>query len=174
MEPGKVVAFGSTTDAALDVWIGNHEKWPDGRALPLYRLLLEERARRADARQSLKTDRSIEHLKAFAIAGRCTTYGALAAASGVAWSKARQRMNGASGHLERVLDICHARGLPLLTAICVNRDGVETAQLSDDARRGFAAGARRIGATVEDERAFHRDCVEACWAWGRRQPTAGP
>ena len=159
--------LGSKTDTEIEQWIINHERRPNGRARPLYGLLLEERARRSDGKQLLKLDRSLDHLKQAARAGRCTTYGALAAASDVEWSRARQQMNGASGHLERLLDVCHARELPLLTAICVNQEGLETAELGEDALRGFVAGAERLGLRVEDPREFHRKCVEACWAWGR-------
>ena len=158
--------LGSRSDVEIEQWIANHEKAPKGRERPLYAQLLEERARRADAKQLLKLDRSLDHLKDVAIAGRCTSYGELAAASGVDWSKARYQMNGTAGHLERLLDVCHARRLPLLTAICVNREGMETAELSEEALKGFIAGAERLGLKVEDARAFHRQSVEICWAWG--------
>jgi hypothetical protein len=32
----------------------------------------------------------------------------------VEWSQARHRMSGANGHLDLLLDVCHARGLPIL------------------------------------------------------------
>lgn len=59
--------------------------------------------------------------------GRENTYGDLAKANDVPWSAARHAMNGAGGHLDRLLDICHARGLPLFTAICVNQEGLTAA-----------------------------------------------
>jgi hypothetical protein len=65
-----------------------------------------------------------------------------------------------------LLDICHVRGLPLLTAICVNQRGAADGELSDEARKGVANGARRLGISVADPLAFHRDCWDACWAWG--------
>lgn len=78
-------------------------------------------------------------------------------------------MNGANGHLDRLLDLCHARGLPLLTAICVNLTGVSTGELGDDALVGFATGARRLGWPVTNPRALHHRCRDECWAWGKTQ-----
>jgi len=157
------------TDAELNQWIANHERIPGGAAKPLYLKLLEERARRSQATQKLNLERSLDHLKASAIGQVCTTYGDLAAASAVDWSQARHQMNGPSGHLDRLLDLCHARGLPMLPAICVNQANVKTGELGDDALAGFVAGARRLGLLVADERDFHRQKRDECWSWGRRQ-----
>ena len=154
------------TDKELDQWIANHEA-KRATAQPLYHQLLEERVQRAQLKQKLNHERSLEHLKQAAIRQSCTTYGELAAASGVEWSQARHQMNGASGHLDRLFDLCHARKLPPLTAICVNQAGVATGELGDDALAGFVAAARRFGFQIMDERAFHHQCREQCWKWGR-------
>ena len=157
------------TDKELDQWIANHERAAGGTARPLYHQLLEERARRSQAKHTLNLERSLGHLKQAAVRQICTTYGDLAIASGVEWSQARHQMNGATGHLDRLLDLCHARSLPLLTAICVNQAGVSTGELGEDALDGFAAAARRLGFLVTDERAFHHQCRDECWSWGREQ-----
>jgi hypothetical protein len=156
------------TDREIELWILNHEEKGEARA-PLYLLLLEERLRRAQATQKLSFEHSLEHLKRAAIDQRCTTYGALAAASGVEWSKARHQMNNTNGHLDRLLDICHLRSLPLLTAICVNQGGVADGELGEEALAGFANGARRLGISVSDPLAFHYASRDACWTWGREQ-----
>lgn len=156
------------TDNEIEVWIRNHEA-KGGTSAPLYAQLLEERARRSQAKQRLNFDRSLDHLKQAAVAQICTTYGALAAASGVDWSQARHQMNGPTGHLDRLLDICHARSLPLLTAICVNQGNVADGELGADALAGFVAGAKRLGISVGDARIFHHESRERCWQWGRGQ-----
>jgi hypothetical protein len=156
-------------DKELDQWIINHEREPGGTAKPRYLQLLEERARRTQAKQQLDFGRSLEHLKQTAIRQVCTTYGDLSKASGLEWSKARYQMNGSGGHLERLLELCHARGLPLLTAICVNQSSVLECELGEDALAGFAAGARRLGRDFTDNVAFHHKCREKCWEWGREQ-----
>ncbi len=161
--------FSKMTDAQVNQMIANHERRPGGRELPKYLMLLEERACRAQLTQKLNLEKSMEQLRAAARCGVCITYGDLAKASSVAWSQARHQMNGANGHLDRLLDLCHARGLPLLTAICVNQAGVSTGELGEDALAGFATGARRLGLLVTEPRAFHHKCRDECWAWGKTQ-----
>jgi hypothetical protein len=156
------------TDAEIAQWILNHEE-KRATGAPLYLGLLEERARRAQASNNLQIDKSLARLMEAARQSGCTTYGALAAASDVEWSKARRAMSGAGGHLDRLLDVCHARGLPLLTALCVNQGGVAACELEPDALKGFCTGARRLGFSFADDRAFHHDQRSACWEWGRSQ-----
>ena len=154
------------TDSEIENWIKNHEA-KGATSIPFYRQLLEERVRRAQAKQKLNFDRSLAHLKKSVIDQKCTTYGELAAASGVEWSQARHQMNGSNGHLDRLLDICHARELPLLTAICVNQGNVRDGELEEDALAGFVAAARRLGLSVGDPRVFHHESRDLCWKWGR-------
>lgn len=160
------------SDREIDQWITNHEH-KNATSAPLYRSLLEERVKRIQSKHALDFELSLTHLQHTAIEQRCTTYGQLAAASGVTWSQARHQMNGTNGHLDRLLDICHARGLPLLTAICVNQSGVADGELGDTALAGFVNGARRLGISVDDLSAFHHKCRDECWAWGREQRAIG-
>jgi hypothetical protein len=156
------------TDGEIDQWIHNHEQKAATRA-PLYLELLEERARRSQGKGHLNIDKSLELLTQAAIEQRCVTYGDLAKASNIEWSLARHRMNGANGHLDRLLDVCHVRGMPMLPAICVNESGRGTGELEPTALRGFATGARRLGFHFADELAFHRHAREECWHWGRER-----
>lgn len=160
--------FSSKTDSEIDQWIVNFEKRGQANAA-LYYELLEERGRRSSKRPGLDLEKSLSALKQAAISGICITYGDLAKASGVDWSKARHQMNGKHGHLDRLLEICHARQLPLLTAICVNQSGLQHGELEKNALSGFAEGSRRIGRSFADELTFHHACREECWAWGRMQ-----
>ncbi len=155
----------------IDTWIRHHEEQEQTTA-PLYLALLEERIRRARTQHKLDFDKSLDQLKQAAIEQRCTTYGALAAASGVEWSQARHQMNGLNGHLDRLLDLCVVQKLPLLTAICVNQGNVETGELGEDALKGFITGARRVGMKVYDALEFHHACREECWQWGRENANA--
>ncbi len=169
---GKSMDLSTKTDEQINQMIANHERALGGRDLPKYPILLEERARRAQLHQKLILEKSMEQLKDAARGGVCITYGDLAKASGVDWSQARHQMNGSNGHLDRLLDLCHARGLPLLTAICVNQASVSTCELGDGALAGFTTGARRLGLLVADPRAFHHRCRDECWAWGKTQVNA--
>ncbi|MER9132747.1 hypothetical protein [Mesorhizobium sp. M0768] len=156
------------TDTEINQWIHNHEQ-KGATSAQLYLQLLEERARRSQGKGHLSIDISLELLVQAAIEQRCVTYGDLAKASKVEWGQARHRMSGANGHLDRLLDVCHARGLPMLPAICVNESGRGTGELEASALGGFAAGARRVGFAVEDELSFHRQTRDACWQWGKEQ-----
>ena len=156
------------TDAEIDQWIYNHERKAETRA-PLYLELLEERVRRTQRKGHLSIDKSLELLTQAAIEQRCVTYGDLAKASNIEWIQARHRMNGVNGHLDRLLDVCHARGMPMLPAICVNESGRATGELEPSALRGFVTGARRLGFLLSDELAFHHQAREECWRWGQER-----
>ena len=163
--------FATKTDDEIDVWIKNHEEKHQTHT-DLYHALLEERSRRRS--KLLNIEESLQHLMASARRCAFTTYGDLAGASGVAWEKARHAMNGAGGHLDALLDVCHARGLPLLTAICVNQKGVLDGTLEPSALEGFAKGAQRLGYPVTDSLAFLRGCQTDCFKWGQDSRAAAP
>lgn len=158
--------FSAKSDAQIDQWIKNHEL-KKATNLPLYAELLEERAKRGQEKSSLNVNKSIALLRTAATQQRCVSYGDLAKESGVDWNKARHRMNGPAGHLDQLLDVCHARRLPMLPALCVNQSGLKTGELEDNALKGFADGARRLGFAVHDERHFHHERRDECWAWGK-------
>ena len=155
----------------IESWITNHEK-KGATGTDQYKALLEERARRNST--GLNADKSLLHLIETARQTKFTTYGDVAKASGVSWNVARHAMNGEGGHLDNLLDICHARGMPLLTALCVNQQSVDTGELSDDSMKGFIKGARRLGYAVTDERAFLRECQQASFLWAKGQENVGP
>lgn len=152
------------TDDEIESWIRNHEK-KRATASDLYKALLEERARRSAT--GLKIEVSLAHLISTAKRGAFTTYGDLAKANGVPWNVARHAMNGEGGHLDSLLDVCHARGVPLLTALCVNQQSVHSGELSVDSLRGFIKGAKRLGHQVVDEQAFLRESQQASFLWAK-------
>lgn len=156
------------TDAQLNALIKNHED-KNARDRPIYPLLLEERARRTQAKSHLDFNRSIALLRDAAVNQVCVSYGQIAEASGVEWRIARHQMNGPNGHLDRLLELCYSRGLPMLPAICVNKANLQTGELDPSALAGFTDGARRLGYSISDALAFHRERQEDCWTWGREQ-----
>jgi hypothetical protein len=168
-----MVDFSKETDQNIANLLENYTRaklFDDGR----YRSLLEEKAKRDSKKHGLSVEVSLEFLKGAAEKGFCVSYSDLARANNVSWSVARPRFNGPHGHLDRLLEVCHARHLPLLTAICVNKDNVVSGELDATALSGFAAGARRVGYSVVDERAFHEKCRDDCWEWGRRRRAENP
>ena len=84
------------------------------------------------------------------------------------------RRHGANGHLDNLIDICRARGVPLLTAICVNQRSVETGELTKESLVRFIKAAQRLGYTVSDEQAFLQKCQQECFEWmGQRRRDRG-
>jgi len=163
--------FGGKEDAQIESWARKFEenKLTDD---PRYSELVRERTRRRQTRQKLDFGTSLEHLKRAAIAREFTSYGQLAAASGVDWKNARHQINGAHGHLDTLLDICHTEGLPLLTAICVNQQNLHSGKLSEDALEGFVEGAKRLGISLTSAESFHEECVRKCFEWGENNKRA--
>jgi hypothetical protein len=151
------------TDQEIKTSIENHERVSETTS-PRYCELVEEHAQRLG--KGLREAVSLAHLKQAAKQKHFTTYGALAEENGVPWAQARRRMDGAHGHLDDLLSVCHARGLPLLTALCVNKEGLADGSLSEVALSGFIKGAQRLGYKVTDESAFLRQCQDQCFAWG--------
>lgn len=154
----------SKTDKEIDNWIARHE---ENRRTDdsLYRLLIEERNRRHGQGLNLKS--SISFLIGSARDRRFVSYGDLADASNVAWSKARHRMNGAHGHLQDILCYCHARKWPLLTAIVVHKRYRETGDMDDFTLDGFVEGAERLGFVVLDRKQFLKEHQETCFNWAK-------
>lgn len=152
--------------ARIAIWIENLRRGGN-TGVPLFQKLLERQAELTG--KGLNVERSIAHLSAAARNGKFTTYGEVATASEVPWNLARYAMNGAGGHLDQLLDICHVRGLPMLTSICVNQANVTSGDLGPESLAGFIAGVRRLGFKVLDSEA--KGFLEAkqleCFEWGR-------
>ena len=97
---------------------------------------------------------------------RFTTYGDLAAASGIEWSKARHRL---SQQLGQLVKISHARGWPMLSAIVVRQGDAKTGALDGESLKGFLAAADMVGIKVDDPEAFYRGSISLtrsirCWS----------
>jgi hypothetical protein len=166
--------FAGKTTAELETLIANYRRLGQERS-QTYVALLAERERRVVDKDQLLVDRSLELLKQAARQKIYVTYGDLAKASQQKWSNTiRARMSGPNGHLDRLLDICHSQGLPLLTALCVNENGRGTGLLDPPARAGFINGARRLGRLVTNEDEFYKTCQRECFVWGLNHPEATP
>lgn len=155
--------FSTKTNDEIDNWIKNHERQRETDS-PLYRELIEERSRRHG--KGLRLDVSIDFLRQVARDKRFVGYGELAEANGVEWSQARYRMNGNHGHLEDILAYCNSHGLPLLTAIVVNKENLQTGAMEESTLKGFVDGCRWLGLSVTDGEKFLRQCQQECFEWG--------
>ncbi len=157
--------FASKSDDEIDNWIRNHEDKGQTQT-DLYRALIEERNRRHGHGLTIK--KSMAVLVAAAKRRQFVSYGELAEANGVSWTKARYRMNGKHGHLDDLLAHCHSKGLPLLTAIVVQKGKLATGEMDQFTLDGFVEGVQRIGVLVTDATTFletsQRECFDFDWS----------
>ncbi|MCO6417730.1 hypothetical protein JYK14_16395 [Siccirubricoccus sp. KC 17139] len=104
----------------------------------------EERALQPN-RGTLDLARSLAAIRQAAEARRFLSYGDVAAASGLAWSVARRRMD------PHLFDLCRrgtARGWPLLPAIVVDKRSVPHGAMRGRPLIGFARAAERCGRVI--------------------------
>jgi 5-methylcytosine-specific restriction protein B len=95
------------------------------------------------------------------------TYGDIAKAQNLEWSKVRYAMNS---HLETLLGMSAANDWPLLTAIVVNQGGLQSGSMVDSAMEGFVAAAKRYGRSVKSPTDFVRAEQEATFKWAQNAP----
>lgn len=99
------------------------------------------------------------------------TYGDIAKAQNLEWSKVRYAMNS---HLETLLGISAANDWPLVTAIVVNQGGLQSGSMVDSAMEGFIAAAKRYGRAVTSPADFVRVEQEATFKWAQNAPANLP
>jgi hypothetical protein len=128
---------------------------------PLYSAAKSELARRLSGQLNVLT--TLEHLRACARKKMFTTYGAVAEANGLEWRVARRPM---PNHLLQILEECHGRGWPLLSALCVNATEVKTGELSGPSLDGFISGVERVVKTkIDSPRMFLKRTQRECFDW---------
>jgi hypothetical protein len=150
---------GSLSEERLENLIKNHRRLGKTEE-PLYREALAEHARRQGKGLDFKTTISV--IGQAAREGRYISYGQVAEASGANWNKVHFAMGP---HLDSLLEYCHLTGLPLLTAIVVNQQNLDTGKLEPDSLKGFIAGVKKLGITVVDQQKFLEDQQRRIFEW---------
>ncbi|MER8691914.1 hypothetical protein NKI77_18130 [Mesorhizobium opportunistum] len=97
-----------------------------------------------------------------AAAGRFLPYKQIADESGADWSKVHWQMGG---HLTRLCEYAHRRGWPLISAIVVNGENVESGSLRPESLAGFVSVARELGLSVLEPDEFLRDEQQRVFRW---------
>jgi 5-methylcytosine-specific restriction enzyme B len=115
----------------------------------------------------LDLERTYSTIRNAAGQDRFVSYGDLAAANDVPWNNARRPM---PRHLEQLVVIAKERGWPMLSAIVVNKEDIETGKLDGSAREGFLSVARNIGIKVGDPEQFVKDQQQEVFAWAKNAP----
>lgn len=112
-------------------------------------------------------ERTYAAIRDAARARRFISYADLARANGAEWSKVRRLIPQMLG---RLMILAHVRAWPMLSAIVVNKESVETGTLEGPAREGFLAAARMVGIDPGDPETFVRDQQLRVFEWGRTAP----
>ncbi len=114
---------------------------------PRYTEVLAENAKRQG--KGLSFDKSLAAIRDAARRREFLSYKRLAEASGLEWSYALHHTM--PNHLWDLVEYAHRKGLPLLSAIVVNANNIETGKMEPETLKGFIAAARQLGISVTDE-----------------------
>jgi 5-methylcytosine-specific restriction protein B len=159
----KPLDLSKLTDAQIKVVMGRYE----ARGLTSetqYAALLEETVIRSE--RTLSVEKTIAAIRAVAQADRFESYGGIAAASGLKFSF--KVKNQIQDHLEDVSRVARQRNWPMITSRIVNKDNIESGDMDETTRKGFADCAKRLGWPVVDEVEFLKSEQKATMEWARR------
>ena len=118
------------------------------KARPRYLELLEASSRFG----RLEVKRTLAFILSAARDRRFVSYGEIAQANGLVWSfEVRHRMNG---HLWDVIRTGHDQGLPILSAIVVNKENLDTGAMAPETLVGFIRASENLGYKVDDPEVF--------------------
>lgn len=135
----------------------------------IYSDAIAEQGRRKG--KGLNFETTVRVVREAALRGEFISYGEVAEASGADWKKVRHAIGP---HLDDLIEYCHLHGLPLLSAIVVNKPNLKTGELDPDSLKGFIAGVRRVEIPVGDERAFLKQSQKEVFDWARASKPDGP
>ncbi len=98
---------------------------------------------------------------------RFISYGDIASANDASWQKVFRKV---PRHLFELVKIATRRGWPMLAAIVVNQNNIETGTLDGTARDGFIGAAKELGFDFGDPAAFVKEQQQAVFAWAKTAP----
>jgi len=150
--------------AALRAMKENYER-RDKTKDPVFVAILAELQRKEGG--GLNFEKSLEVIRDAAREGRCLSYKEVVESSDIEWSKVRYKVGPM---LDRMLEWCYRRGIPLLPVIVVNKDMLETGQLRGDSLAGFVRGCERLGIEVTPSPEVFADAEKArVFDWARTE-----
>ena len=86
------------------------------------------------------------------------TYKEVADINGIEWTKIHWEIGK---HLELLCEYSYRKGWPLLSAIVVNAEGIQTGTMKAESMAGFIAAARKLDRVVVNETEFVRSEQES-------------
>jgi hypothetical protein len=130
---------------------------------PYYQKLIAEVSQREC--RDLYLEKSIAAISQAARQSRYISYGEVAQASDCVWNNVRHPMNQ---HLQRVIEYCHARKMPLLSSIVVNQPGLESGEMHSNSLSGFVRGVEdATGVRIKNAAQFLREEQARVFAWAK-------
>jgi hypothetical protein len=123
-----------------------------------YRELIEEHNRRFGGAFDVK--KTIDFILGRAREHRFSSYGEIAELHGADWSRVRYLM---PHHLWDVVRWAHSRGLPMLSAVVVNKQHINSGDMEPDTLKGFIGAAQELGYKIDDSNRFLREQQEKCF-----------
>lgn len=154
--------FEKYTDKQIVNLITNYQR-QNKTSESYFHALLEEHSMRVG--NGLNFEKTLQAVREAASQRRFLPYKELADKSGCVWNKVRHTI---PRHLQSLLEYCHARDMPLLSAIVVNKHNAETGKLDEGALNGFVKGVEELGLRIDDPESFLRDEQEKVFAWANQ------
>ncbi|MBZ9916583.1 MULTISPECIES: hypothetical protein [unclassified Mesorhizobium] len=133
---------------------------------PIFPAILAARERLKSPILDFQTTLTV--IRRAAAEGRFLTYKQVADESGADWAKVHWQMGD---HLTRLCEYAHRKGWPLLSAIVVNGENVETGTLKPESLAGFTSMARDFGIPVLDPVEFLRREQQRVFQWANSVAT---
>lgn len=115
----------------------------------------------------LDLDKTYRAILDAARAGQFISYGALAKASNVDWSKARRPI---AHHLDEIVRLASERGWPMISSIVVNQNDLVTGRLEGRSLDGFLEAARRLSLDIGDPQSFLKRQQDETFEWAKSAP----
>ena len=160
----KLPDLASMSEASLRQLIANYERLGRGSAeVPM--------AARLELHNKVGPDFSFQKVMLVIVQAakekHFIAYGDLAKACGLDWSKAYRQIGPMLGN---VVEYGYHKGWPMLSAIVVNAEHVDSGSMEASALQGFIAAATNLKLfTGGDERKFLREQQDAVFAWATSQ-----
>jgi hypothetical protein len=136
----------------------------DATDRPEFRSFVEEHNRRFGG--NLHLQKTINFVLSRARERRFTSYGEIAELHGAEWSKVRRLM---PHHLWDVVQWAQSHGLPMLSAVIVNKENVQSGEMEPQTLKGFIGAAKALGYDTDDWQSFLREQQEECFAAAKRR-----
>jgi hypothetical protein len=152
------------SDVELDSLIKNH-RTKGATNSQLYIDALEEQSYRKHKGLNFAT--TIRIITDAAKKNEFVGYKELADAVGLKWSVVHWSVGP---HLDSLIEYCHRRGLPILSAIVVKQPNLKDGRLDATSLKGFIEGVREVGIKVTDAEHFYKEEQRRVFSWGREQP----